>query len=208
MENIEAASELGANMRPFMGSASLTGSSSSYNYPSTAASIASSDLEYQHDLSNSYSTFPISRPLSRTSNTSCLSVTLFKDGIEGKRVHRTGIPNYPYNLIAGMIDTRYLKSPVLHPTTISAKGESTDDQEDDANEKMNLSSGPPVSLNEKMKLLKTGQVNNNFTDPNGPSVGPVIFNNSDEESTSHTSDDVSMTEYARFQKNAALEFDD
>lgn len=52
--------------------------------------------------SQGQASLPISRPLSRSSVTSGLSVTATKDGIEGKRVKRTGIPGYPLNLINKM----------------------------------------------------------------------------------------------------------
>lgn len=44
----------------------------------------------------------LSRPLSRSSITSGLSVTATKDGVEGKRIKRIGIPGYPLELINQM----------------------------------------------------------------------------------------------------------
>ncbi|KAG7195578.1 uncharacterized protein KQ657_003345 [Scheffersomyces spartinae] len=46
---------------------------------------------------------PISRPLLRTSTTSCLSTTATKDGIEGKKLHRHGPTPYSSSVIASMI---------------------------------------------------------------------------------------------------------
>ncbi|CCH44261.1 hypothetical protein BN7_3822 [Wickerhamomyces ciferrii] len=56
---------------------------------------------------------PISRPLSRSSATSGLSVTATKDGIEGKRIKKNGIPGYPLNLINKMY-TNYAKQHQLN----------------------------------------------------------------------------------------------
>lgn len=56
----------------------------------------------------------ISRPLSRSSVTSGLSVTATKDGVEGKRIKRTGIPNYPLNLINKMY-TNYARQLHIDP---------------------------------------------------------------------------------------------
>ncbi|ODV77619.1 uncharacterized protein CANTADRAFT_340033 [Suhomyces tanzawaensis NRRL Y-17324] len=54
--------------------------------------------EYTPSLSE-----PISRPLSRNSTTSCLSVTATKDGIEGKKFHRSGPSPYSAKIIANMM---------------------------------------------------------------------------------------------------------
>lgn len=44
----------------------------------------------------------VSRPLSRSSVTSSLSMVATKDGVEGRRVHRYGIPQYSLNLLNSM----------------------------------------------------------------------------------------------------------
>jgi hypothetical protein len=68
--------------------------------PSDTNSFQSADETPQ--LSPVSNTLPVSRPLSRCSATSGLSVTATKDGVEGKRVKKSGIPGYPLNLINQM----------------------------------------------------------------------------------------------------------
>lgn len=52
---------------------------------------------------------PLSRPLLRTSTTSCLSTTATKDGIEGKKLHRHGPTPYSSLVIASMIQHQQLQ---------------------------------------------------------------------------------------------------
>lgn len=60
----------------------------------------------------------ISRPLSRSSTTSCLSTTATKDGVEGKRHRRYGHTSYFNNVLSNMLqqqhfdDSPRLASPV------------------------------------------------------------------------------------------------
>lgn len=61
-----------------------------------------SDEDYQPPNTSAPQYSLPSRPLSRSSVTSGLSVTATKDGIEGKRIKRHGIPGYPLNLIEKM----------------------------------------------------------------------------------------------------------
>lgn len=79
----------------------------------------------------------ISRPLSRSSVTSGLSMTATKDGIEGRQIQRYGIPQYSLNLLNSMVvQSKWKKHATSHKEDM-----------------MNLSSGPPMALWEKMKLL-------------------------------------------------------
>lgn len=72
----------------------------------TSDSISRSPLNNDSDIQSTIlNSIPISRPLSRSSVTSGLSVTATKDGIEGKRIKKTGIPGYPLNLINKMYPT-------------------------------------------------------------------------------------------------------
>lgn len=73
---------------------------SNSSYMRSPVSGAMSDQEDQTLSASQY--LSISRPLSRSSVTSGLSVTATKDGVEGKRVKRRGIPGYPLNLIEKM----------------------------------------------------------------------------------------------------------
>ncbi|ODV93847.1 hypothetical protein PACTADRAFT_4747 [Pachysolen tannophilus NRRL Y-2460] len=203
---------------------------------STAASIASSDLDYQNEWTNSSLTLPISRPLSRSSTTSGMSVTAFKDGIEGKRIHRNGIPNYPHNLILNMFDNTNNNSSnrlngslprSIHSnyhdqssTDITSSSFFEDDNsnpkspshytnssiETEMNNPPNIPSGPPVTLNEKMRLLKTGIVQKEQLGiiEGVPSVGPVVSGKSATTGIngSEVEDEDLDTEYTKFQKEA------
>lgn len=95
---------------------------------STNISLASSNSEYQQDVStkvefstplhpntsselgkNGGGTLPLetnSRPLSRNSTTSCLSTTATKDGVEGKKLHRSGPTAYSSNIIVSMLQNQ------------------------------------------------------------------------------------------------------
>lgn len=70
------------------------------------------DLEYssQSDTPVKNNLFIPSPNLSRNSTTSCLSTTATKDGIEGRKIHRTGPNPYSNQLIANMIRNQDLQS--------------------------------------------------------------------------------------------------
>ncbi|RCK56235.1 hypothetical protein Cantr_05017 [Candida viswanathii] len=89
----------------------------------TNSSIISADSEYQN-VFNDYDSFTnedieeddslnvpqsldyldsFSRPLSRTSTTSCVSTTATKDGVEGKRFHRYGPTPYSSHILSNML---------------------------------------------------------------------------------------------------------
>lgn len=96
----------------------------------------SGSLEPESSLgspSHGQSSLPISRPLSRSSVTSGLSVTATKDGVEGKRVKRAGIPGYPLSLINKMY-SNYAKQ---HRLDIDQDDR---DSQDDADELMSAQS--------------------------------------------------------------------
>ncbi|QLL32350.1 hypothetical protein HG536_0C05190 [Torulaspora globosa] len=117
----------------------------------------------------------ISRPLSRGSVTSGVSMMATKDGVEGEKVKRLGIPQYSLNILNSMAHNQYKKlhhpshshlsltKPYLNGATeassISGKLGSYPDSPN----------APPMTLREKMRLLNhdrnlSPSSNNNSTD--------------------------------------------
>ncbi|SCU92484.1 LAMI_0E10682g1_1 [Lachancea mirantina] len=92
----------------------------------------------------------ISRPLSRSSVTSSLSMVATKDGIEGRKVHRYGISPYSLNLLNSMAQSHLKK-----PATSRAVGEGLSGASDviGSGALSDLSGGAPMSLRDKMRLL-------------------------------------------------------
>lgn len=78
----------------------------------------------------------ISRPLSRSSVTSGLSMTATKDGVEGRRVQRYGIPQYSLNILNSMSQSHW-KPKKNGPEDVDSP------------------IGPPMSLRDRIKLLST-----------------------------------------------------
>lgn len=110
----------------------------------------------------------ISRPLSRGSVTSGVSMMATKDGVEGERVKRLGIPQYSLNLLNSMAHTQYKKTygPSQHLKGVSPGGGASASPTGGSNSGVNSSrlqlsqitaadspNSPPMTLREKMKLL-------------------------------------------------------
>ncbi|CEP60096.1 uncharacterized protein LALA0_S01e02960g [Lachancea lanzarotensis] len=108
----------------------------------------------------------ISRPLSRSSMTSSLSMVATKDGIEGRNIHRHGIPQYSLNLLNSMAPPSISKNKnhvkqqlqqqpggtVSHlPNPKSSSCYAEDSMEAISNS--DFSTGAPMTLKEKMRLL-------------------------------------------------------
>ncbi|ONH66178.1 hypothetical protein BON22_4074 [Cyberlindnera fabianii] len=81
----------------------------------------------QDSNTNAQQYLSISRPLSRASVTSGLSVTATKDGVEGKTVKRHGIPGYPLNLMNKMY-SNYVTRSNVPPDSDSDDDENTPDR--------------------------------------------------------------------------------
>ncbi len=101
----------------------------SYHLKSPKSESDSASFEADSLESHGQSSIPISRPLSRSSVTSGLSVTATKDGVEGKRIKRTGIPGYPLNLINKMY-SNYAKQQQNQQLQVDNNKENQDDQDD------------------------------------------------------------------------------
>lgn len=86
----------------------------------------------------------ISRPLSRSSVTSGLSMTATKDGVEGRRVQRYGIPQYSLNLLNSM-------------SQLHSKNKKTF-------EEMDSPDGPPMTFRDRIKLLSTDRLSKTATE--------------------------------------------
>ncbi|CDF89368.1 uncharacterized protein ZBIST_2448 [Zygosaccharomyces bailii] len=84
----------------------------------------------------------ISRPLSRGSVTSGVSMMATKDGVEGEKVKRLGIPQYSLNLLNTMAHSQHKK---MHGNS-QAKNAKYLSQADSP-------SSPPMTLRDKMRLL-------------------------------------------------------
>lgn len=99
-----------------VGAGESTGSSLSKSTSRVSPTISETRLDQTYlgiggtsNNNNNITNYAISRPLSRSSMTSGVSVTATKDGIEGKRVKRRGIPGYSLNLMEKMY-AHYLTS--------------------------------------------------------------------------------------------------
>lgn len=102
----------------------------------------------------------ISRPLSRGSVTSGVSMMATKDGVEGERVKRLGIPQYSLNILNSMAHNQYKKQHNLSHSHVSLSkthaGWTTEDSS--VNGKTSglipdSPNAPPMTLREKMRLL-------------------------------------------------------
>ncbi len=163
---------------------------------STAASVCS-DSDYQNSPVLPVSR-PPSRPLSRCSTTSGLSTTATKDGVEGKRIHR--VPGFqPYT-------TSLLSSYSPHVYNNDSKSISSTNTEDSTNysttstnnQTPNIPTAPPFTLNDKIRLLRTGHAlnRNNDTDstsePRNPSSTSINTKPTDTISSKDLEDDLSL----------------
>ncbi|SCU82473.1 LANO_0B06370g1_1 [Lachancea nothofagi CBS 11611] len=133
-------------------------------YNMSTAEDASVKAIVDYDLSEEAQGSGISRPLSRSSATSSLSMVATKDGIEGRRVHRYGIPQYSLNLLNSMSSPGTTKSKVhskqQHLPNHIPYHKSLHAEELGAIAHSDLSSGPVMTLQDKMRLLnyKSGSV--------------------------------------------------
>ncbi|CAH01389.1 uncharacterized protein KLLA0_C07601g [Kluyveromyces lactis] len=98
------------------------------------------DNGYQDEERDEHLVPTISRPLSRSSVTSGLSMTATKDGVEGRRVQRYGIPQYSLNLLNSMSQS-YWKPKKNNGSNVA--------------DELDSPIGPPMTLREKIKLLST-----------------------------------------------------
>ncbi|AMD22872.1 HHR103Cp [Eremothecium sinecaudum] len=100
---------------------------------------------YESNFTEDDSVVPsLSRPLSRSSVTSGLSMIATKDGIEGRKVPRYGIPPYSLNLLNTMNAPGYWKKKHCDDLTKDSL------------------TGPSMTLREKMRLLNS-EKNNKYT---------------------------------------------
>ncbi|CAR27097.1 hypothetical protein ZYGR_0I03700 [Zygosaccharomyces rouxii] len=104
----------------------------------------------------------ISRPLSRGSVTSGVSMMATKDGVEGERITRLGIPQYSLNLLNSMAHNQYKKmhGPSLPKGGISGSTTGGSNNGSIISNRAPLPqtaadspNSPPMTLREKMKLL-------------------------------------------------------
>lgn len=102
----------------------------------------------------------ISRPLSRGSVTSGVSMMATKDGVEGERVKRLGIPQYSLNILNSMAHNQYKKQHNHSHSHVSltkshASGATEDSLVYGKFQTLypDLPSAPPMTLREKMRLL-------------------------------------------------------
>lgn len=126
--------------------------------PSTTADFAdnlSTRAVYELDPEDS-----ISRPLSRGSVTSGVSMMATKDGVEGERVKRLGIPQYSLNILNSMAHNQYKKQHNPSHSHVSLSKSHGSGATDDsslggkfASLYPDLPSAPPMTLREKMRLL-------------------------------------------------------
>ncbi|AGO11231.1 AaceriACL030Cp [[Ashbya] aceris (nom. inval.)] len=120
-----------------------------YNNSETPTDNISTRALYEVNLDDELQYPPLSRPLSRSSVTSGLSMVATKDGVEGRRVPRHGITQYSVNLANSMNAAAHWKK--AHP----------DEQPKD------FLNGPPLTLKEKMRLFneeRPSQSNNDSLD--------------------------------------------
>lgn len=127
----------------------------------------------------------ISRPLSRGSVTSGVSMMATKDGVDGEKIKRLGIPQYSLNLLNSMAHNQYKKMNHLGPHNLSSASKSHHSHDESPSSSsslhikntsyLNNPNGPPITLREKMHLLNN--------DPN-PSIDLKSDENSDSGSIS------------------------
>lgn len=143
-----------------------------YNLSGTEGGTTQSNIDnasmralYENDLNDDIQDqqYVISRPLSRSSVTSGLSMTATKDGVEGRRVQRYGIPQYSLNLLNSMAQShrkKHLHSQQRYLDEVNSD-EGTSSYQD-------FPSAPPMTLKDKMKLLNGDrllpQLNSGSTD--------------------------------------------
>lgn len=103
----------------------------------------------------------ISRPLSRGSVTSGVSMMATKDGVDGEKVKRLGIPQYSLNLLNSMAHNQYKKMHHLGTHGYSSPWKNQQDSVSLSSLQMkstpylNTPNGPPMTLREKMHWLSS-----------------------------------------------------
>ncbi|SCU91563.1 LADA_0F10704g1_1 [Lachancea dasiensis] len=128
-----------------------------YNMPVGEEISMKAVLDY--DPSEDHLGSGISRPMSRSSATSSLSMVATKDGVEGRKVHRYGIPQYSLNLLNSMSTSG--PKPKVHSkqqmnTTnhlVQPKPRSLHSEELGVMQSPDLALNAPMTLREKMRLL-------------------------------------------------------
>ncbi|RLV92689.1 hypothetical protein JA1_003022 [Spathaspora sp. JA1] len=127
----------------------------------TNLSLISTESDYQRILEDSNSLLSpdsfvvgdsLSRPISRSSTTSCLSTTATKDGIEGRKFHRYGPTAYSSNIIANMVHNQQKMSGVVAP--VAATALTKDDTSRNSLDSNNTSIGDDNELDADLKKLK------------------------------------------------------
>ncbi|CUS23297.1 LAQU0S09e01618g1_1 [Lachancea quebecensis] len=125
-----------------------------YNMPTGEDASIRGMLDY--DPNDEAQSSGISRPLSRSSVTSSLSMVATKDGIEGRRVHRYGIPQYSLNLLDAMSQPPPPKGKPNTRQSVQNNYLSPQEHKEDFEAQLYQDSmhGPPITLKEKMQLLR------------------------------------------------------
>jgi len=182
--------------------------SSTKNLSSTRASV-DSDSDYQAINNVSTSSNP-SRPVSRSSTFSALSTTATKDGVEGKRIHRSHDPVSYYSWIYSTNASSGTKPESPSETLVEGEdGQSINSGADEENDNYsydsdatsdytsertkpappNIPSAPPVTLNEKIRLLRTGSVSGN-----GGGTSPSVERSFVDSNNNNRDSDTSSTQ--------------
>lgn len=125
-----------------------------YNMPTGEDASIRGLLDY--DPSEEAQSSGISRPLSRSSVTSSLSMVATKDGVEGRRVHRYGIPQYSLNLLDAISQPPPLKGKVHTRQNAQNHHLSPQENKEDSETQLyqDLMHSPPITLKEKMQLFR------------------------------------------------------
>ncbi|EGW34709.1 uncharacterized protein SPAPADRAFT_63942 [Spathaspora passalidarum NRRL Y-27907] len=125
----------------------------------TNLSLVSTESDYQRILEDSTSLLSpdfvgdsLSRPISRSSTTSCLSTTATKDGIEGRRFHRYGPTAYSSNIIANMVHSQQLQGKIAIPEPRNSFESNTSVGEDSTDDPNNLKKKRPISKHRHSQL--------------------------------------------------------
>lgn len=127
----------------------------------------------------------ISRPLSRGSVTSGVSMMATKDGVEGEKVKRIGIPQYSLNILNSMAHNQHKKMhyPSSH-SHISLTKSYLNGATEESSINGKLSSypdsptAPPMTLREKMRLLNHDR-NQSLSSNNSTEQFDVASSNAD-----------------------------
>lgn len=145
----------------------LSSTTSLYNL--SAGNANSDDLSARGVFEMDMAELDESRPISRCSINSGVSITARKDGIEGSRIKRTGIPQYSLNLLNTMAHNQYKKlqesytgTPPLSMNTEQSHSSINSRSQSQSQSQISYPDFPhypPMSLREKMKLLNNDHTN-------------------------------------------------